>query len=576
MIEKVTLRYFKRFEEETFELTDHVILAGPNNCGKSTLLQAIVAWNLALQRWMEKRGPQSGSKAKQRTGVALTRKDFTALPLREMDLLWTNAQTGLRQQDIQDDNTQKLGQHRVLTITLTGQHRNGDGEWTLGFEFRRQSTELVYIRPLAEHFDELEGQAPDIGIVHVPPFSGIGSEETRYDHPYQDLLIGQGKAGDILRNLLLEVYNRNDKSHWESLRQCVEDIFGYRLLPPEYEGLPYILCEYLAGIPQGRGKNGLAQLDVASAGSGFHQVLLLLGFFYARPATVLLLDEPDAHLHIILQKQIYDLLRRIAAERRCQLVIATHAEVLIDNTSPNQILSFYDHPHILEKDTERDQVREALKCLTATDLLMADRSPGVLYLEGQKDFDLLAAWARVLDHPLTKWLKDHPFWHDNKGRHPREAKNHFFALRAIKTDIRGLLLLDGDNRDVPDREVVAEELALERWTRYEAESYLIQPAALLRFIESQVGGSLLLAPAQEYLRNELPPAVYEHPLREHEYLQEIPARKTLLPGLFRTMHLRVNTNEYYRIAEQMQPGEVPQEVSTKLDAIWRAVAVEPA
>ena len=42
--------------------------------------------------------------------------------------------------------------------------------------------------------------------------------------------------------------------------------------------------------------------SVASAGSGVHQVLLLLAFFYARPSSVFLLDEPYAHLHVFLQK----------------------------------------------------------------------------------------------------------------------------------------------------------------------------------------------------------------------------------------------------------------------------------
>jgi hypothetical protein len=120
--------------------------------------------------------------------------------------------------------------------------------------------------------------AKDFRAVHVPPFSGIGAEETHYDRPYQDLLVGQGKAGDILRNLLLEIFQQEDKTSWNELCSSVEEIFRYRLLPPNYKEKPYILCEYLRGIPRGKGKNGLAQLDVAGAGSGFHQVLLLLAF----------------------------------------------------------------------------------------------------------------------------------------------------------------------------------------------------------------------------------------------------------------------------------------------------------
>jgi hypothetical protein len=186
-----------------------------------------------------------------------------------------------------------------LSITLQG--KLAKELWELTFEFRYQNTELLYVKPAKEHIDSLPKAAQDISVVQVPTFSGIGAEETRYDRPYQDLLIGQGKPGDILRNLLLEVYERDDKSHWDHLSKQIEDIFGYRLLSPKYEGRPYILAEYLPGIPPKSGKGGLPELDISSAGSGFHQVLILLGFLYSRSSTVLLLDEPDAHLHVILQ-----------------------------------------------------------------------------------------------------------------------------------------------------------------------------------------------------------------------------------------------------------------------------------
>ena len=47
MIRKVILRNFKRFEEVTFDIPGHVVLAGPNNTGKTTVLQAIASWSLA-------------------------------------------------------------------------------------------------------------------------------------------------------------------------------------------------------------------------------------------------------------------------------------------------------------------------------------------------------------------------------------------------------------------------------------------------------------------------------------------------------------------------------------------------
>ena len=55
MITQVKVEFFKRFQSETFKLGDDVVLAGPNNSGKTTLLQAIAVWNLALQRWLTAR-----------------------------------------------------------------------------------------------------------------------------------------------------------------------------------------------------------------------------------------------------------------------------------------------------------------------------------------------------------------------------------------------------------------------------------------------------------------------------------------------------------------------------------------
>src|SRR5437667_242055 len=55
---------------------------------------------------------------------------------------------------------------------------------------------------------------------------------------------------------------------------------------------------------------------------------MLLTFLQTRPGSVLLLDEPDAHLHVILQDAIYSELRAAAARQPSQLVIATHSEAL--------------------------------------------------------------------------------------------------------------------------------------------------------------------------------------------------------------------------------------------------------
>ncbi len=72
MIRRVRLGSFKRFRDQSFELHHSIVLAGPNNSGKSTLLQAIATWKFGLDHWLAQR--EGGSRGVKRTGVALTRR----------------------------------------------------------------------------------------------------------------------------------------------------------------------------------------------------------------------------------------------------------------------------------------------------------------------------------------------------------------------------------------------------------------------------------------------------------------------------------------------------------------------
>lgn len=565
MITKLKVENFKRFSREEFEFDDSIVLAGPNNSGKSTLLQSLATWAMALDRWRQAKG-RTG-KAKQRAGIPLTRKDFTALPLREFDLLWNDRSTALNKDELGPD--QKPGEPRLIHISVTGSTGfQRTDEWSLTMELRYQGPEQIYVKPIPGE-SEVPKAALDISVVHCPPFSGIGSEEKRMDRGAQNLEIGRGKPGEIIRNLLLEVYQQG--KDWGSLVADIEELFHIRICDPVYDEsfTPFILCEYLPGIPKGKGKNGLSALDIASGGSGLLQVLILLSYFYARPASVLLLDEPDAHLHVILQRQIYDRLRSVASKRECQLIVATHSEVILDGTSPSRVVSFLGKPHKLVRDDQRDQVREAMKRLTTLDLLLAEQHRQVLYCEGESDFKILEAWARKTNHRASKFFKE-PFFHPNEGRNPREARTHLFALRAIHPDLQGLLLLDGDNRGLPTHEIEAQGLSIHRWTRYEIENYLLVPSAIQRFLARETADLFSTKAANDaiaYLKTQLPPQTFEHPLTDNATVVAVPASKDILPQMFEAAGSLLEKADYFLLAEAMVPGEIHPEVMTVLDAI---------
>ena len=549
MIRRVSIRNFKRFREEKFELADTVVLAGPNNAGKSTLLQAIATWKLGIDRLVAQR---ASGRAATRSGVAFPRADFTTVPLREMNLLWEDRRvTGPRGMS---------GTRRLIEIVLEGEAK---GEpWTCGLEFQYANPELAYARPWkAKDLDReaIRDFPPEmvrnLDIVHVPPLSGIERDEPRRDRGLQELFVGQGRPGEILRNLLLEVAESSDQEKWGALSRHIRDLFGIELSKPSYApAQPYIVCEYREA---GHGR----PLDLSNAGSGTLQVLLLFAFLYARPATVILLDEPDAHQHVILQRQAYDLLRKVADDLGGQVIVATHSEVVLDATDPSRVLGFFgEAPRALTSRTERDRIREALKRATTTDLLLAREVGAVLYVESETDERILKEWSRILDHPARRFF-ERPFIHWLGGRSLREAKAHFFAMQAVSPDLRALCLLDGDNRDEPDDETTNAGLTILRWHRYEIENYLLQPEAVKRFI----GFPLMAQAVEKAFWKQVPPGT--DLFGDHVSLVRVKASDEFLVPMLEDIGKDTPKKDLYRLSAAMKPQEIHPEVREKLDRI---------
>ncbi len=122
-IRKVRIEGFKRFDDVEFVLPGHIVVAGPNNSGKTTLLQAIAAWSLALTRWKELNDFQ-------RHGGG-----YTQGADRETGVLGRAAAL-LRPAVAEPDVHRRASRSRSTT----------DG-WTLPMKLEADSTEQIYVRP---------------------------------------------------------------------------------------------------------------------------------------------------------------------------------------------------------------------------------------------------------------------------------------------------------------------------------------------------------------------------------------------------------------------------------------------
>jgi energy-coupling factor transporter ATP-binding protein EcfA2 len=86
-------------------------------------------------------------------------------------------------------------------------------------------------------------------------------------------------------------------------------------------------------VVEGTTQSGVSyRHPIEELSSGERQMLLLVGFVVAflRPGGIVLLDEPDLHIHIAMVTQLMETLERVVRERNGQLIVASHSELVWD------------------------------------------------------------------------------------------------------------------------------------------------------------------------------------------------------------------------------------------------------
>ncbi len=463
MLTKLICRNFKNFGEVEIELGNPVVFIGPNNSGKTTALQALALWEIALRRWNENR--KGKANPEKRPGVAINRRDLISVPVPSSRLLWRDLQV----RDVERIEGKQRTQNVRIDIIVEGVTDGKD--WRCGFEFDYANQESFYCRPLRiPQTDEKDiermpvpDEAEKLSVAFLPPMSGLASNETRLDEGAINVRIGEGRTAEVLRNLCYQV--SKDAEEWQKLCEKIHSLFGVRLDEPNYiQERGEIAMNYRDG-------SGIS-LDLSSSGRGLQQTLLLLAYIAAHPGSVLLLDEPDAHLEILRQRQIYQVLTELAREHGSQIVAASHSEVILNEAADRDVvIAFLGTPHRI--DGRGSQLLKSLRTIGFEEYYQAEQQGWILYLEGSTDLAILRAFAEKLSHEVINVL-ERPYVH-YVGNQPGKARDHFYGLREAKPDFVGFCLFDRISDELQTRP----ELIEYAWQKREIENYIISNKQVL-------------------------------------------------------------------------------------------------
>jgi len=373
----------------------------------------------------------------------------------------------------------------LIEILLEWQDAAGQ-TGAFGVELRYHSPQTMYAIPSGgwSEFRACEKGGSLPRIAYVPPFSGLEPTEKFLDISPMRQQVGKGQPGSVLRNLLLRVSSPSPRDNgdqpplrepkpadWKELAAMVEGWFSVKISPPRYESTKdvYITVEY---------GDGSRNYDIISGGSGFHQTLTLLAFLFGYRPTTILLDEPDAHLHVNLQREILDYFKRKSQELGTQFLIATHAEEFARGVDASQIVSLLNRkPRRVES---TPPVLQAMADVSNEEITRLMDSPYILYVEGESDERILRAWAgacgaqEAVDKVCFKTMGG-----GGKINMKERADAHFRALQQIVPNVARLMLFDFDDADEAFHPAAGNPVLAE-WRRKNIENYLLVPDAWKR------------------------------------------------------------------------------------------------
>lgn len=518
-IKKITLHRFKKFKNTSISLKKNLsLLTGPNNSGKSSILQALATWQFCKTYLEVEKGRESWLETKNKAGIGVSMSDFTPIQIPSLNHLWSNLKSS-KVNEV-DGYTLKIGVYWDV-------EKIGERHLEIGLSLandrlfiKTTSTNILMEEVVGKNGEYLEGSVPNIG--YLPPFAGITDKELRLSHAMKARLIGQGLSGGVIRNVIYELHENNKKKReqlkngtrkikssdlrclrdndpWEILQQTIKDVFQTELLVRPFNDLfhSYLRIETKKGkIYNESGKAvyksfpGYNSRDLMVEGSGFLQWLSVYALTLSPDIDVVLLDEPDAHLNAALQKELLNSLSDISDKKNKQVLMATHSPELIRMFDHNKILSVEkDKNKYLADDSSKIALLAGIGTNHTPTLHSLSENKRMLILEAKSDLRFLKILAEKYEFD---WPKNIVPWYWTGSA--KERRQLFLQLSA---EIPGLLAISLRDRDDESASTVGDDLLdknynqeenfkILKWPRRNIEGYILCKAAIARAAKTSI------------------------------------------------------------------------------------------
>ncbi len=320
MISEIQIERFKSIKNIVLSLDKINVLVGPNNSGKSSILQAIqfavsicqTTGNSATANW----------KRNNQLATTISPQQLVYSPVADVYALGYKAPLKERAED-------------AIVIRFI------DSEEQLQVQVRKGRNKNIAVTLNGESLGKKVQDFKKPYSIIVPGLAGVGATESYVTPSIIYRCAARGDSNSVFRNILLELKN-NVEDGWDKFSSRFRSIYPDHQIKLKFD--PKV-DEHITCLIEANGQ----ELPIDACGTGMQQIIQILSYIYLFHPRLLILDEPDAHLHPNNQRLLVETLKNIIDNLDIQVLISTHSKYMIDSLKDQSIAFWINKGNLVEK-----------------------------------------------------------------------------------------------------------------------------------------------------------------------------------------------------------------------------------
>lgn len=331
-LESIEIENFKAIDKLTIPFSNVTIMVGPNGSGKSSVLQAI-HWAARAASYIT---PQKQSEV-----VSFDRLDY--LPSSE---------------PFMTAHKKELASEGSEPTTVVLKHVSTENAASQAAHIRIRAS-----RNRGAISVQIDGgsavtpfkQREKLITAYIPGLAGLAEKEALLVRPLLRRQAAGGDAGGVLRNILFNIGSRQDGEdtnveavlRLSRLNELVRSVHPNVQIEVAFNDREDINIQ--ATFDDERLGGSRRPLEMAA--TGVLQVIQIFAYLVLFRPKLLLVDEPDAHLHPDKQERLIEALEAAASEFDIQVILTTHSPHIVRAASPNANLVWVKDGKVVEEDS---------------------------------------------------------------------------------------------------------------------------------------------------------------------------------------------------------------------------------